>query len=97
MRLLTAMSTKERLQRPVSLSLMMLAVVIGSGFPAFLRAGTVTLPVAASTTGVGGVPFVSDVRVFNTSYTNVMNVTAVYRFNGMTQVFQQVQITVLSD
>jgi len=53
-----------------------------------LRAETVTLPVAASATGVGGVPFVSDVRVFNTSYSNVLNVTAVYRFNGMTQVFQ---------
>jgi hypothetical protein len=29
---------------------------------------TVTLPVAASVMGAGGVPFVSDVRVFNTSY-----------------------------
>ncbi len=53
-----------------------------------LSAETVTLPVAASTTGVGGVPFVSDVRVFNTSYTDVLTVTAVYRFNGATQVFQ---------
>src|SRR5262249_36660835 len=53
-----------------------------------LLADTVTLPVAASTTGVGGVPFVSDVRVFNTSYTAAINVTAVYRFNGSTQVFQ---------
>src|SRR5215468_5620653 len=52
-----------------------------------LYADTVTLPVAASATGQGGVPFVSDVRVFNTSYTNVMNVTAVYRFNGAMQVF----------
>jgi plastocyanin len=51
-------------------------------------AETVTLPVAASTTGVGGVPFVSDVRVFNTSYTDVLAVTAVYRFNGQTRVFQ---------
>jgi hypothetical protein len=49
---------------------------------------TVTLPVAASTVGQGGVSFVSDVRVFNTSYTDVLSVTAVYRFNGMTQVFQ---------
>src|SRR5262249_3099654 len=56
--------------------------------PLSLRADTVTLPVAASATGVGGVPFVSDVRVFNTSYTNAINVTAVYRFNGSTQVFQ---------
>src|SRR5436309_11681015 len=53
-----------------------------------LLAETVTLPVAASTTGVGGVPFVSDVRVFNTSYTDVLTVTAVYRFNGTTRVFQ---------
>jgi plastocyanin len=53
-----------------------------------LSAETVTLPVAASVTGVGGVPFVSDVRVFNTSYTDVLTVTAVYRFNGATRVFQ---------
>ncbi len=55
---------------------------------AFLAGETVTLPVAASVSGVGGVPFVSDVRVFNTSYTDVLTVTAVYRFNGSTQVFQ---------
>ena len=53
-----------------------------------LLAETVTLPVAASVTGVGGVPFVSDVRVFNTSYTDVLTVTAVYRFNGQTAQFQ---------
>lgn len=52
-----------------------------------LLAETVTLPVAASATGVGGVPFVSDVRAFNTSYTDVLTVTAVYRFNGATRVF----------
>jgi len=52
-----------------------------------LGADTVTLPVAASVTGQGGVPFVSDVRVFNTSYTDVLSVTAVYRFNGRTEVF----------
>ena len=51
-------------------------------------AETVTLPVAASVAGAGGVPFVSDVRVFNTSYTDVLAVTAVYRFNGATQTFQ---------
>jgi hypothetical protein len=33
------------------------------------------------------VPFLSDVRVFNTSYTDVLTVTAVYRFNGTTQTF----------
>jgi plastocyanin len=48
----------------------------------------VTLPVAASVSGVGGVPFVADVRAFNTSYTDVLTVTAVYRFNGQTRVFQ---------
>src|SRR6266566_7500228 len=53
-----------------------------------LLAETVTLPVAASVTGAGGVPFVSDVRVFNTSYTEVLTVTAVYRFNGAVQAFQ---------
>ena len=53
-----------------------------------LLAETVTLPVAASVAGSGGVPFVSDVRVFNTSYTDVLTVTAVYRFNGATQSFQ---------
>ncbi|HKF43267.1 MAG TPA: hypothetical protein VKG01_09215 [Thermoanaerobaculia bacterium] len=53
-----------------------------------LRAETVTLPTVASVTGAGGVPFVSDVRVFNTSYSDVLTVTAVYRFNGATQTFQ---------
>ena len=53
-----------------------------------LGAETVTLPTVASVTGAGGVPFVSDVRVFNTSYTDVLVVTAVYRFNGATQTFQ---------
>ena len=52
------------------------------------QAETVTLPVAASVAGSGGVPFVSDVRVFNTSYTDVLAVTAIYRFNGATQSFQ---------
>src|SRR5262249_4992599 len=53
-----------------------------------LLAETVTLPTVASVTGVGGVPFVSDVRVFNTSYSDVLTVTAVFRFNGATQSFQ---------
>jgi plastocyanin len=66
-----------------------LGAVLGSVLIApSLRAETATLPVAASTTGQGGVSFVSDVRVFNTSYTDVLSVTAVYRFNGATQVFQ---------
>jgi hypothetical protein len=54
--------------------------------PVTAMADVVTLPVAASVSGVGGVPFVSDVRVFNTSYTDVLSVTAVYRFNGQTRV-----------
>ena len=45
-------------------------------------ADTVTLPVAASV--VGAAPFFSDVRVFNTSYTDVLNVTATYRCNTST-------------
>lgn len=53
-----------------------------------LLAETVTLPVAASVAGQGGVPFVSDVRVFNTSYTGVVAVTAVFRFNGEARTFQ---------
>ena len=53
-----------------------------------LFAETVTLPAVASVIGAGGVPFVSDVRVFNTSYTDVLTVTAVYRFNGAAQTFQ---------
>lgn len=53
-----------------------------------LRAETVTLPTVASVAGAGGVPFVSDVRLFNTSYSDVLTVTAVYRFNGATQTFQ---------
>jgi plastocyanin len=57
-------------------------------FAAAAAAETVTLPVAASATGQGGVPFVSDVRVFNTSYSDTLNVTAVYRFNGAAQAFQ---------
>jgi plastocyanin len=45
--------------------------------PPVLRADVVTLPVAASVVGVA--PFFSDVRVFNTSYTDVLAVTATYR------------------
>jgi hypothetical protein len=52
------------------------------------RAETVTLPVAVSAVGRGGIPFVSDVRVFNTSYTNALTVTAIFRFGGQQSVFQ---------
>jgi heme/copper-type cytochrome/quinol oxidase subunit 2 len=52
------------------------------------HAETITLPVAISATGAGGVSFVSDVRVFNTSYTDVLTVTAIYRFGGHQSTFQ---------
>jgi hypothetical protein len=65
-----------------------LAALLGVFLAPALLAETVTLPTVASVTGVGGVPFVSDVRAFNTSYTDVLTVTAVYRFNGATQSFQ---------
>jgi plastocyanin len=42
-----------------------------------LAAQTVTLPAAASLTGAA--PFYSDVRAFNTSHTETLSVTAVYR------------------
>ena len=51
----------------------------GGAWP--LVAETVTLPVAASVVRPVA-PFFSDVRVFNTSYTSVMTVTAVYRCFG---------------
>ena len=44
------------------------------------RADTVTLPAAASVQGLA--PFISDVRVFNTSYTASVSVTATYRFGS---------------
>src|SRR6266567_1817534 len=47
---------------------------------AAVRADTVTLPVAASVQGLA--PFLSDVRVFNTSYSASVAVTAVYRFGS---------------
>src|SRR5438105_5579139 len=76
----------ERILKTCRGSLLPAALLLAAAWPLF--AETVTLPVAASVTGVGGVPFVSDVRVFNTSYTEVVTVTAVYRFNGRTSQFQ---------
>ena len=61
------------------------ALVLGVAGP--LLAETLTLPVAASVVGAGGVPFASDVRVFNTSYTEALTVTAVYRFGGQQKTF----------
>ncbi|HEY7574477.1 MAG TPA: hypothetical protein VIB08_04900, partial [Thermoanaerobaculia bacterium] len=49
------------------------AAIVGSSGASM--AETVTLPVAASLVGQGGAPFVSDVRVFNTSYTQSLSVT----------------------
>ena len=47
------------------------------GAAAIQRAETVTLPAAASI--VGGAPFFSDVRAFNPSYSDPLDVTATYR------------------
>ena len=77
------MAARARLDRRLLLGALLLGISVSP-----LLAETVTLPVAASVSGVGGVPFVSDVRVFNTSYTDVLTVTATYRFNGSTQAFQ---------
>jgi hypothetical protein len=62
------------------------ALLLTASFSA--AAETVTLPVAVSAVGRGGIPFVSDVRVFNTSYTDVLTVTAIFRFGGQQSVFQ---------
>src|SRR6266508_3077418 len=48
------------------------ALCLAAGVP-----NRITLPAAASI--VGGAPFFSDVRVFNTSYTAPLQVTARYR------------------
>jgi plastocyanin len=63
-------------------TLVRLVTILGLAAPVALLADTVTLPVAASV--VGQAPFFSDVRVFNTSYTDVVNVTATYRCNPAT-------------
>ena len=53
-----------------------LAFLIGVSAVATLGAEELTLPAAASI--VGGAPFFSDVRAFNTSYTSPLDVTATY-------------------
>ena len=58
------------------LSAVTFAVVLGAAVAA-LHAEVVTLPAAASIQG--GNPFFSDVRVFNTSYSTSLHVTATYR------------------
>lgn len=54
-----------------------LCLAIGFLCAGALAAERVTLPAAASI--VGGAPFFSDVRAFNTSYTDNLQVTATYR------------------
>src|SRR5438105_12282808 len=56
------------------------SVLFLASLAVFLRADTVTLPAAASVQGLA--PFISDVRVFNTSYTASVAVTATYRFGS---------------
>ena len=56
---------------------LLLSVGVIASIAASAAADTVTLPVAASV--VGAAPFFSDVRVFNTSYTTPVTVTATYR------------------
>ncbi len=64
----------KRLTFPVFLCAVSLAL------PAFVSADTVTLPAVTSLpVGSAASPFFSDVRVFNTSYTSAVSVTAVYR------------------
>jgi len=53
------------------------ALLIALGFSAVLRGDVITLPAASSLVGLN--PFFSDVRVFNTSYTTSLDVTATYR------------------
>ncbi len=56
------------------------AALLVLALPAALSADAVTLPAAASVVGIA--PFFSDVRVFNTSYSASLDVTAVYRCFG---------------
>src|ERR1700730_9185031 len=82
------MSTNDFPQRISWTGLLVLSLAL-LAFPVLcVGAETVTLPVAVSAVGRGGVPFVSDVRVFNTSYVNSLNVTAIFRFGGQQSSFQ---------
>jgi heme/copper-type cytochrome/quinol oxidase subunit 2 len=82
------MKTTPFLQRGAARRIALLFLTLLSGQKVLLGAETVTLPVAVSTVGRGGVPFVSDVRVFNTSYTDVVNVTAIFRSGNVQRTFQ---------
>ena len=57
------------------LILALAALSLTSAFAA--SASNITIPAAASI--VGGVPFYSDVRAFNTSYSTELFVSAIYR------------------
>ncbi len=87
-RLITGMNTNRLSNRIFTRALPVLLLATLAASPAVARADTVTLPVAVSAVGRGGVPFVSDVRIFNLSYTDVLNVTATFRFNGQSVSFQ---------
>jgi hypothetical protein len=84
----TGMSNKRRFDRFARVIAFLLGATFSPVSSASAHAETITLPVAISATGAGGVPFVSDVRVFNTSYTDALTVTAIYRFGGHQSTFQ---------
>jgi hypothetical protein len=75
------MKVTHAIERRISIGKALLAGALLSTLTATgLVADTVTLPAAASVQGLA--PFLSDVRVFNTSYTANVAVTAVYRFGS---------------
>jgi hypothetical protein len=75
------MNSTELTQPRISIGKALLAGALLSTLTATgLVADTVTLPAAASVQGLA--PFISDVRVFNTSYTANVAVTATYRFGA---------------
>jgi heme/copper-type cytochrome/quinol oxidase subunit 2 len=82
------MTTKKSPKRISFATVFSLCAMILLTSPLSTRAETVTMPVAVSAVGQGGVAFVSDVRVFNTSYTDVLTVTAIFRFGGQQSVFE---------
>ena len=87
-RLVSGMNTNRFSKRVWTATLSVLCMALLAASPSAIHADTVTLPVAVSAVGRGGVPFVSDVRVFNTSYTDVLTVTAIFRFDGQQRSFQ---------
>ena len=60
-----------------SSKLILAAATLAIAFGSAASASNITIPAAASI--VGGVPFYSDVRTFNTSYSTELFVTAIYR------------------